>query len=222
MLLLAVQIQSLWALLPGSLLGRYQFRLCKVSSKTPYLRSASWSWWTFFLFVGSCVFISSMSTDICFYCFASLLHPPAPLLLWLGTPLWQLLCLCRCSRVIQQDEMLLLSESQPSWVRSGMKMCCLYHPQAEELHSGVAHQFWINRSAQWERSVKYLVFIVLLCFLLLGFFPPHFILLRLNGMPEFWPDEEESSRKWGGFLFFQYFISFFPKDCSPRRVELWW
>lgn len=74
------KFSPLWALLPGSHLVRYQFRLCNVSSKAPYLRRASSSWWIFFfIFVCACVFISRMSAaDLLLLFYPSFLPTGSP------------------------------------------------------------------------------------------------------------------------------------------------
>lgn len=58
-----------------------------------------------------------------------------------------------------------LGASPAGWdqVTDGTKVLCLYHCQVEELHSGVAHQFWINRGAWCARSAKQLVCISSVC-----------------------------------------------------------
>lgn len=149
-----------------------------LASKLPDLRSSSSSWWIFF---SLCVFLLSMSAAdlVLFFFLFSTPHLPFCCgwealygsffvfadVAWLCS---KMKCLC-CQRA-----------SPAGWdqVTDGMKMLCLYHPQAEELHSGVAHQFWISMGAYWERSVKQLYSPFSLCFLLVfGFFFPRFVLL---------------------------------------------
>lgn len=135
-----------------------------LASKFPYLRSSSSFWWIPFVCV--CVFILSTSAaDLVFFFFFSTPHlsfccgwePLYGSFFVFADVAWfcsKMKCLC-CQ-----------GASSSGWdqVTDGMKMLCFYHPRAEELRSGVAHRFGINTGACWERSVKQLVFTILLWF----------------------------------------------------------
>jgi len=89
-----------------------------LASKIPYLRTALSSW----CIICTCVHSHEgwvQQIESCFFFLPFLIPTSNSLLLWSGAPLWQLLCLWRCSMALQQDEMSLLSGSEPSWVGSG-------------------------------------------------------------------------------------------------------
>lgn len=120
-------------------------------------------WETLCLFDGYllcvCVFILSMSAAdlVFFFFFLLLLLQPPSLLLWLGTLYGSFFVFADVVWFCSEMKCLCCQGASPSgWdqVTDGMKMLCFYHPQAEELRSGVAHQFGISMGGMLRRICK--------------------------------------------------------------------